>query len=116
MALTQQLDLQLKVRNYGTSQPVVGEELSLIATHDELATHVVEVANGVTDQAISLGALTTAVTVLLISDTAITFKVNGAAVGVACKTLLLTAAAVTSLSVSNASGAAAVLRIHLLGT
>jgi len=116
MPVTQQLDLQLKMRNYGTSQPIAGEELSEIADHDELVTQMVEVADAASNQAISLGGLTTAETVLLVSDTPITFKVNGAADGVACTILLLLEAAVTSLTVSNASGQAAIVRVHLAGS
>jgi hypothetical protein len=117
MAFTADLYYSLLLRRAGISANLLSEQSELLdQDFDEQTVQGVEVANGAVDQAISLGGVTTASLLLLISDQAVSVKVNGAAAGIACRTLLLTGAAATSLSVSNSSGATANVRVYLLGS
>ena len=84
--------------------------------HDEAAMQYMEVASGATDLTIPLGGLTTVEAIDLISDQAISLKINGGTVAVGCKSLTLIGCAITALTVSNSSGALANLRIAMAGT
>jgi len=84
--------------------------------HDEIHGGADEVATGVTDQAISLGGLTTVEAMILKSNVAVSFKVNGVTTAIACKAFAIRGAAITSLSVSNASGSLAVVKYQMSGT
>jgi hypothetical protein len=84
------------------------------AEYDELRAGYEEVANGASDQPIALGPLTTAELVLALSDQVVTWKINGS-IAIQAGRLLLAGAAVTSLTVSNASGSDANIEIVMLG-
>lgn len=116
-ALTGDLSLTLAVQRSGVTGNILADELTLDdAGFDEQFSQYMEVADAVTDQAVSLGPLTTAQLVLILSDKTVSFKLNGSVTALACTSLLLTNAAVTAITVTNASGATASLRIVLLGT
>ena len=84
--------------------------------HDEAKSEFMEVANGSTDLAVPLGGLTTVKALLIISNQDVSFKINGGNTGVQVKTLFLRDCAVTALTVSNASGSTADVRILAVGT
>lgn len=114
-----QADLTLQVTVAKVSTPTtnfISEALALAdQAYDESHSSYEEVANGATDQAISLGGLTTAQVVYIASDQTVSFKINGS-IAIVAKQVFLIGAAVTSLSVSNASGSQANLDVVLLGT
>lgn len=82
--------------------------------YSEYAQHSLIIANGASDQAINFGGVVTARIALLTSDQTITFKLNGGA-AIQGRLFLLQEAALTALSVSNASGKDANLQILLIG-
>jgi len=84
--------------------------------HDEAKSELMEVANNTVDAAIPLGGLTTVEALLIISDQDVSFKINGGNTGVPCKSLMLWGCAITALSISNASGETANVRVLMTGT
>ena len=84
--------------------------------------HLISLADSVTDQAVNFGTVTTAKSARIQSDRQISVKINGGDTGVIIGnvatvgwTLQLDATAITSLSLTNASGGAASVKIQLPG-
>lgn len=81
----------------------------------------IEIANAVTDQAIQLGGVTAGKILYLESDRELTFKFNGGSDALklsptnAAKAKLMWEGEFTALTVSNASGATAVLTYFIAG-
>jgi len=125
MALYLQAGLTWKLSKTSTqAQYLANRSISLTEAVDieEYAEHYVEIADAVTDQAISLGFVTTVKGLLIESDRAITVKINGSDTGLPIGhtadeggALLLTATSVTTLTLSNASGETANIYISLPG-
>jgi len=84
--------------------------------HDEAQMQYMEVANGATDLAVPLGGLTTVEALSIVSDQSVSFKINGGSVGIPCKSLTITGAAITAMTISNASGQIANLKMAMVGT
>lgn len=84
--------------------------------HDEIHGGADEIATGVSDQAISLGGITTVEAMILKSDFAISLKLNGITTAIACKAFAIRGAAITAITMSNASGSTATVRYQLAGT
>jgi len=115
-ALAADINLTLAVQRSGISADLVRDALTLDdQAFDEMVQQFVEVAAGASDQAISVGPLTTCQALLLISSVEVTAKINGEATGHTCKNMLLTGASVTALTLSNAGAVAAAVRIVMLG-
>lgn len=83
--------------------------------HDEAQMQYMEVAIGATDLAVPLGGLTTAEALDIISDQIVTLKINGGA-GFPCKSLTISGAIITAITVSNSSGVLANLKLVAVGT
>jgi hypothetical protein len=113
--LLSNLNLSLLVERVGVSGGIVSDGLILSDNSDEMTIQFVLVANGAVDQAVSLGPVTTGQMVLIVSDKEVSVKFNGAAAGIAGKVFFLSGAAITSIAVSNSSGVAAKIRVHILG-
>lgn len=79
---------------------------------DQFQPLLIQIPNLAVDQAINLNAIQGEKLVLL-SDQTISVKLNGSATALQCKMLFLDGAAVTSLSISNASGSVANVRLGL---
>jgi len=115
-ALSSDIDLTLSVQRTGISADLVRDALSLAdQPFDEMVQQFIEVAAGASDQAVSLGPLTTCQTLLLISTQTLTAKINGETTGHACKNMLLTGASLTGLTLSNAGSVVAAVRTVMLG-
>lgn len=81
-------------------------------TIDQFQPLLLQIPNGAVDQAVQLNGIEGEKLVLL-SDQTISVKLNGSATAIQCKMLVLDGAAVTSLTVSNASGQVATVRLGL---
>jgi hypothetical protein len=115
-ALQSDLNVTLDACLNGTTVKVINDSLALSATpFNADAQAVLSIASGVSNQAVSLGSLTTVTTLLMISDQPLTVKLNGEATGHLCQNLLLTGSAITGVTLSNASGFTATPRIYMLG-
>jgi hypothetical protein len=116
-ALQENLTVNLDANRSGNTTKFINESLSLAnIDFDEATSQVVEVPDAAVDQAVNLAGLTTIQTLLVISDRALSYKLNGASVALAFKNLLVTDASLTALSLSNASGGMATVRVYMLGT
>lgn len=81
---------------------------------EEATIHHMEVADATVDSAVNLGGLTTCKQLFIIADRQVSVKINGGDTGVPIGhtateggSLCLPATSITSLSISNASGATA---------
>jgi len=87
--------------------------------HDECVYYSnYEVATGTTDGAISLGPVTTATVVYVKSDQTVTVKHNASATAITITAngfILLFNTSVTALTVTNASGSTANMKIYFAG-
>lgn len=83
---------------------------------DEVTEQYLSIATGVTAQVLSLGAITTVSELLLISSVTVSIKINGSLTALAGKVFLLSGAAITSLTISNASGSTAQVQLVLAGS
>jgi len=116
-ALAVDIAFSMTLRRTGQTTIFGYESLALTAqAYDESDQQFVEVATGVTDQIIGLGGLSTVQALLIISDQAISIKLNDFTPAILTKQLLLTGLTVTSIKVSNASGTQANVRVILAGT
>lgn len=114
--LQSNLTVTLDANISGSTTKIINDLISLASVNFNLETQdVLQVPNGANNQVVSLGGLTTATTVLMISDQPLTVKLNGEATGHVCQYMLLTSAAITAITLSNASGVAATPRIYMLG-
>ena len=114
-ALEVDLDLTLAVNRLGVSSKTVYESVSSEA--QPAALHVAQVLtlpDATVDEAVEFGGVTTAETVLIVSDVEISVKVNGAAAGIAGTMFLFTGASITELEISNASGGDALVRVYVI--
>lgn len=89
---------------------------------EEAVTHKMEIADAVVDQAVSLGSLSTCKQLHIISDRAISVKINGGDTGIPIGhtateggSMSIPATSITALSVSNASGGVANVHFILSG-
>lgn len=94
---------------------VASDISSYAASSAEMVILDYAIADQVSDQSVGLGPIAAADFMLLISDRQVSVKINGALAAVACKQLVLTGSNVSSLSISNASGGTANLRIFMTG-
>ena len=87
------------------------------ANYSEYIIQQLEVATGTTDGAVSFGGVTTADLIWITSDQDISYKLSGgSSLPVdANKFSLLYGIAATSITVTNASGATAIVRIGVAG-
>jgi hypothetical protein len=115
-ALTYDLDLIITMKRAGTTVATRTIDLDGQAI-DELHYSYDDVPNAAADQALGLGAVTTAAVFIVISDENLTIKLNGGSetfnifAGVP-----FVAQAVTAATVSNASGSDAEVEHYSLGT
>lgn len=110
------INLELAVqRNTATGNVVADGYAVADQGYDKQEGQFLSLVNGTVDQVISLGLVSTATLVMLISSQPITVKLNGAATGLLLTNLVLTGAAVTSMTISNASGSTANIRLQLFG-
>jgi len=84
--------------------------------HEEAQMQYMKVAIGAVDLAVPLGGLTTVEATNIVSDQVVSFKINGSTVGVSCRSLTISGATITALTVSNASGVLANLKLVAVGT
>jgi len=114
-----QLDLtaSLAIQRSGQTTNIAYDSQTLAdEAHDEHDARTEEIPDNTSDQAITLGPLTTIQAVLVISDQPVTFKINGDSNGFEARGFLAWGAAITAMTVSNASGKLAVLRLIRVGT
>src|SRR5437879_2818719 len=110
------LSVSLDVNRTTFTAKIINDTQTLTAVDfDEATGQELTIATGVSNAAVSLGGLTTATTLAMFSDEPVTVKLNGEATGHLCANLLLTSAAITAITLSNASGSTATVRLHLLG-
>jgi len=102
--LNADLNLVLAVQRTNQTYNLMRDELPMLdQAFNEGLQQAVIVAKDTDDQVISLGPLATVQTLLMISDQAVTPKINSEATGHACKNMLLTGASVTALTLTNES-------------
>ncbi len=82
---------------------------------NELSSSVIEVPTGTIDMVVPLGEVTPAKDILLDSDQELSVKINTSTVAIPFKALALVGTSVTALTVSNASGNLAKLKVTLKG-
>ena len=110
-------DLVFETSVDGTVYGKFDEDKDDVACDEFTGLQLVEVATGVSDQALSLGGLTTAYSVALITDQVVTLKLNGGS-----ETLTLRAnepillPTITAITVSNSSGSTAHIKYIAAGT
>ena len=115
--MTYSLDLITRFTVKSNATPIIYNVNDLAdEAHDEAQTQYMEVANGVTDQVVPLGGLTTVEALSIISDQSVSFKINGGSAGIPCKSLIITGAAITAMTISNTSGQIANLKMAMVGT
>lgn len=113
--LTSSIVFSLAVKRYGETANLMADSQALTLEADEMTTHFLSIANATDDLAVDLGAVTSGSIVAIISDQVIGLKINGATDSVMAKVAFLASADLTSLTISNNSGAAAKVRLYILG-
>lgn len=108
--------LSLNVAKYNDAANMLAESVTIAADADEMNSQYIPLAIGATDVAVNMGTVATATTLLIVSDQLVSVKVNGDAdTAISFKTLLLSTAGITAMSLSNPSGLAAKVRVLALG-
>ena len=115
MAMQTDYSLALTIKDGASTALAATATGSLPERSNELASTVIEIPTGSTDIVIPLGEVTPVKDVLLDSDQPLSVQINTATVGVPFKALALLDTSITVLSVSNASGNLAKLKVTLKG-
>jgi len=110
------LDLSTRFTVKTSATPVMYNANDLAdEAHEEAQMQFMEIAIGAVDLAVPMGGLTTIEAIDLISDQVVTLKINGGA-GFPCKSLTISGAIITAITVSNSSGVLANLKLVAVGT
>ena len=115
MAMQTDYSLALTIKDGASTALAATATGSLPQRSNELDSAVIEIATGGTDVVIPLGEVTPVKDVLLDSDQPLSIKINTATVAIPFKALALLDTTITALSVSNASGNVAKLKVTLKG-
>jgi hypothetical protein len=117
MATTFNLTVTLEAEDSGTVVGKISEALTDTACDEFTGQQYMEITTGSSNVAMSLGPLTTAYSVAIVSDQVITIKVNGSSDALTLRANEpIVLPTVTSLTVSNASGSTAKVQYIAVGT
>ena len=108
-------DLKMTIVDGSTTVLTANAVGSDVNDSDELNTQIIDVPTGSTDIVVALGEVTPATTILLEANQPMSVKINTSTVAVPFKALALVGTSITALTVSNASGNAAKLKVTLKG-
>lgn len=93
-------------------------EFSKGLTSGEGLKQAIKISDGVTDQAVSFGTVSTAKVLIVASDKQISLKLNGGSESLSLSAngvMVLFNVSITGLSISNSSGATATVDVLILG-
>lgn len=93
----------------------VAQTFGSTVTVTEQNNQTIVVSNGATDQALSLGPVADATGFTLETDETITIKLNGSSDAITVNSILVLYGSVTAITVSNASGSDATLKVMVGG-
>jgi formate-dependent phosphoribosylglycinamide formyltransferase (GAR transformylase) len=116
MAVDYSVQGAVSVRPADTTQAIDNDSFVVQDTESEFISQVYSIANLAVDQVIALGPLAAAAMLYIVSDQEVTFKLNGDLVGFPAKVFILQSTAITAITVSNASGALATIRVVATGS
>lgn len=97
------------------TKTITTESIAPSITANEQMSSSFTVAIGAVDAPISLGPIASAKLIWFSSDQELTLKLNGSVIGITTKSLLMTGAAVTSITASNGSGVIANVTLIAVG-
>lgn len=116
-ALQADFAASLAIQKVGkTANIAAGSYSASDEAHDEGDQLFFEVADGVSNQAVAMGGLTTIEGILFQATDTVTVKLNGDSTGFACKGFQAWGANITAMTISNASGSQVECEIVRVGT
>ena len=117
MATTFNLTVTLEAEDSGTVVGKLSEALTDVACDEFIGQMYMEVENGAADAAMSLGPLTTAYSLAVVSDQIVSVKPNGSLTALTLRANEpIVLPGITALTISNSSGATAKVQYIAAGT
>lgn len=117
MATTFNLTVTLEAEDSNTVVGKLSEALTDVACDEFVGQMYMEVVNNTTDEAVSLGPLTTAYAVAMVSDQVVSIKPNGSLTALTLRANEpIVLPGITALTISNSSGATAKVQYVAVGT
>ena len=117
MATTFNLTVTLEAQDSGTVVGKLSEALTDVTCDEFVGQMYMEVENGATDVAMSLGPLTVAYSIAIVSDVVVSVKPNGSLTALTLRANEpIVLPGITALTISNSSGSTAKVQYIAVGT